>query len=443
MQKITNPTSLSIDKDMHRLQYLHHSFESFNTRAFRQPTTPQVSSTSQRHFPLPSAKVPYPRPLPHVKDHRIAPQLPPITNKPLPTSVGYGLASSSKDLPVVRSKPRPSTTSVEHRPVSTPQHLPVIKSEPRSPSPPPRRSATSGSKRFFPVPQDCTRLNPNYVANRRNWAQRECVGLRELGLHITKYFFRDDGMVIEWTSKEEVWLDTLLHVKGKAPVKEPEIIDVDAESDSEPPDMRSRSANAISPTPTPIHSLVLSPEHSTVEDEEEPMSFEEEETHLHQCALNFLQKFITTFDADRASLVTAYSDDATLSFRDNNFAHPQHFTVRRSSAANSKPSLPKIPVLDGFRFVHPGGWVNVDYDVLVLDPPNLPAGKSPTTDVMLSIHGEVVDADQRALAIDQAFVLRKCKGAHQWPLIVLSHEMVVRDTPWVQWTGKPEDLEYS
>jgi hypothetical protein len=68
------------------------------------------------------------------------------------------------------------------------------------------------------VPYDCTRAarNTDFAANRRKWARRECTVLRDLGLHVEKFFFRyasspslytlplkdtaprDDGMVIEW-----------------------------------------------------------------------------------------------------------------------------------------------------------------------------------------------------------------------------------------------------
>ncbi|KAJ7057780.1 hypothetical protein C8F01DRAFT_322782 [Mycena amicta] len=349
----------------------------------------------------------------------------------------------------------------------------VVKTEPRSPSPSPRRAATSGSKRYFPVPRDCTRLDPNYVANRRKWAQRESSVLRNLGLRVLKFFFRDDGMVIEWESTEEVWLDTLLRVRGRHVTvpEEREIIDLDADladptAVAESPTVPSQREMDAGPAEiidvhdvapdSPVYSPTLSAVQSD-DDDEDVMSFEEEEAYLSQSALDFLRKFIMTFDTDRASLVTAYSDEAILSFRDNNFACPTKFTVRRSPAANSnsKPSLPKLPVLDGFRFVHEGGCVDIDYDLIVLDAPHShsdAAARPPATDVMLTVHGEVVHANQRTLAIDQAFVLRRRMTTRkqrdkddegcQWPLVVLSHQIVVRDTdtPWVQWTGKLEDL---
>ncbi|KAJ7669000.1 hypothetical protein B0H17DRAFT_216185 [Mycena rosella] len=79
---------------------------------------------------------------------------------------------------------------------SSPPPTPQIKLEPRTPSPPPspppRRSATSGSKRYFPVPYDCTRasIDPEFVTNRRKWARSECGVLRDLGLKVAKFFFR-------------------------------------------------------------------------------------------------------------------------------------------------------------------------------------------------------------------------------------------------------------
>lgn len=84
--------------------------------------------------------------------------------------------------PRVDSPPRPPSS---HSPVR-------VKQEHRTPSPPPTRPfATSGSKRYWPVPEDCKRaFNPQFDANRREWLGHECDILKDLGLKIVKYFFR-------------------------------------------------------------------------------------------------------------------------------------------------------------------------------------------------------------------------------------------------------------
>ena len=77
--------------------------------------------------------------------------------------------------------------------------------------------STSGSKRYAPLPLECRRSHPNYVAARSAWARKEQEALRRLGLRVVRSFIRfvtvslsypfltsryclrrEDGMVIDW-----------------------------------------------------------------------------------------------------------------------------------------------------------------------------------------------------------------------------------------------------
>ncbi|KAJ7442526.1 hypothetical protein B0H11DRAFT_2251414 [Mycena galericulata] len=355
---------------------------------------------------------------------------------------------------------RSPTTAVPRG--TTPPPTPVhVKHEPRTPSPPPadppRRTATSGSKRYFPVPPDCTRRNPEFQDNRRKWARRECVILRDLGLHIEKFFFRDDGMVIEWTSAEPVWFDTLRPVRARPRAPPPvthEIIDVDEESSDAPsqpiappaprPPSPSVSVISVPSSPIPVPSPPNPPgEDVDIPTQSEPLTPEEQQAQLQQLSLDFIQKYILMFDSDRSSLASAYSEDAIFSFRDNNFACPTHFTFQRARPAQSKSSsgnsMPKLPALQNYRFSPHGGMIELDFDTVALEPQLDAPAK-----VMLSVHGQLVDPDQRTIGIDQSFVLQRdergAKGDDAWPLVAISHQMVVRDTPWVHWKGSLDGL---
>jgi hypothetical protein len=65
-----------------------------------------------------------------------------------------------------------------------------------------------------------------------------------------------------------------------------------------------------------------------VEEEQPALTVEEEQ--LQQLSLDFIKRYILTFDRDRDALATAYAEDAIVSFRDNNFACPTHFTFQRT-----------------------------------------------------------------------------------------------------------------
>lgn len=84
----------------------------------------------------------------------------------------------------------------------------TIKIEKRSSSPPPRHLVKESCS-FYPLPEDCRKSNPEYMKNRQAFFSREYNVLKYLGLKRKKVIFRDDGMVIEWTSNTPVWSDTL------------------------------------------------------------------------------------------------------------------------------------------------------------------------------------------------------------------------------------------
>jgi hypothetical protein len=67
-----------------------------------------------------------------------------------------------------------------------------------------------------------------------------------------------------------------------------------------------------------------------VEEEQPALTVEEEQEQLQQLSLDFIKRYILTFDRDRDALAAAYAEDAIVSFRDNNFACPTHFTFQRT-----------------------------------------------------------------------------------------------------------------
>ncbi|KAI6133561.1 hypothetical protein EDD17DRAFT_178515 [Pisolithus thermaeus] len=86
----------------------------------------------------------------------------------------------------------------------------AVKSEPSSPTPPiGRQLATSGAKRFSPLPKNCQPSCPQYKHNRKEWVVSCVKELRALGLKVERTMIRDDGLVIDWSSPIPVWADTL------------------------------------------------------------------------------------------------------------------------------------------------------------------------------------------------------------------------------------------
>ncbi|KAJ7770636.1 hypothetical protein B0H16DRAFT_1516138 [Mycena metata] len=413
----------------------------------RPPTvsTPHITAAPQiAHLRVPDSPPP-------AKRRRISPA-PAVKIEEAPALLQSPPRAQMSPPPVLCSSP-PSTPPVR------------VKLEARTPSPPPsdpvRRAVRSGSKRYFPVPAKCGKRlpgtnnpNPDFVANRRKWAKAECAVLRDLGLKVEKIFFRDDGMVIEWTSDVDVWLDNLRPVQERprtAIAAGQDIIDVDAD-DPDPippphprpqtPAARSASPIALPSSPPPAHSAADAQEVQV----HVPLSIEEDTAQLLQLSIEYIKKYITTFDADRGAVAGAYTADAIVSFRDNNFACPTHFTFQRAAGrGGAKRTMPKLPALQNYRFSPAGRVIDVDYDTVALE-----SEVERPTKIMLNVHGQLVGVggsdEGRMLAIDQAFVLRRPSGDEQadgvdaWPLLAMSHLMVVRDTPWVHWTGTLDAL---
>ncbi|KAJ7039920.1 hypothetical protein C8F04DRAFT_1085331 [Mycena alexandri] len=374
---------------------------------------------------------------------------------------------------LLQSPPRPQM-SPPPVPRASPPSTPAVrvKLEARTPSPPPsdpvRRAVRSGSKRYFPVPANCEKRlprtnnpNPDFITNRRKWAKAECAVLRDLGLKVEKFFFRDDGMVIEWTSDVDVWLDNLRPVQERPRTvisAGQDIIDVDAD-DHDPipsslprprtPAARSASPIAVPASPPAYSAVYAQEEEVEVEVEMEvPLTIEEDRAQMRQLSIEYIKKYITTFDADRAAVAAAYTADAIVSFRDNNFACPTHFTFQRAAGrGGTKRTMPKLPALQNYRFSPGGRVIDVDYDTVALE-----SEVERPTKVMLNVHAQLLGVggsdEGRTLAIDQVFVLRRpirdeqadSVGENAWPLLAMSHLMVVRDTPWVHWTGTLDTL---
>ncbi|KAJ7152615.1 hypothetical protein C8R43DRAFT_1003079 [Mycena crocata] len=208
------------------ISHVHPIPPSWNaSRAFNTASSSRVPSFTTTHTLTPTATSRDPASPPPAKRRR--------TNEPV-----VNIKSESIS---ITSSPAPPFTPA-----------PSIKLEPRTPSPPPlsppaRRQLTSGAKRYFPVPFACTRASASqsqlgaphdWVAARRAWAHKEAAKLRALGLKVVKFFFRDDGMVIEWVSGdgEPVWADTLRPVNARAgAVAVQEVIDVDGVDTGPPP----------------------------------------------------------------------------------------------------------------------------------------------------------------------------------------------------------------
>ncbi|KAF5360069.1 hypothetical protein D9758_007551 [Tetrapyrgos nigripes] len=154
----------------------------------------------------------------------------PLTAQPEPEPQ---LQTQSQAQPLPQSQPEPEqpqtqTTSSQIQTVQI-----RVKSEerdsliPRSPtaststSSPPHPSSSSsrysmltGSHWAHPLPDDClkTKNKAGWKDARQVWYEREAERLKGKGLKIVRWFFRDDGMTIDWRSPKPVWSDTLLPV---------------------------------------------------------------------------------------------------------------------------------------------------------------------------------------------------------------------------------------
>ncbi|KAG6887942.1 hypothetical protein C0995_011456 [Termitomyces sp. Mi166 len=154
------------------------------------------------------------------------PPLPPLLPSPSPST-----SPPLKRRRVGRPRPSPIAitsipevkTEIEHDDITIFQHKPLrspspqtqtqIKAEDRSPSPIlPTRKLITHACAFYPLPENCRKTNANaeWMKHRHALIARERAVLRERGLRAMNVLFRDDGMVVEWTSPVPVWSDTLL-----------------------------------------------------------------------------------------------------------------------------------------------------------------------------------------------------------------------------------------
>lgn len=186
-------------------------------------------------------------------------------------------------------------------------------------------------------------------------------------------------------------------------------------------------------------------------------------------ATHFLQGYLQLFDVDRLKLEAAYAKNALFSCRVHHVQEPS-FSMAGLFAPESATSRPGFNVslsrasmsaiqqgraqivnrlleLGPHRFCPRGVPRNVNYNVVSL---------SPTTGggILLAVHGEVVNPHlagpqmDHVLSVDQSFVLRRrtvedddqnegmdgfgqtissTAASAQWPLVAVSHQMIVRD----------------
>ncbi|KDQ51071.1 hypothetical protein JAAARDRAFT_73883 [Jaapia argillacea MUCL 33604] len=117
--------------------------------------------------------------------------------------------------PSNETSPLPSSPQPTHpysASVSSPPK--TIKRE-RTPSPQPfslPRRVTSGSQLITPLPIHCRKTAKNLLwkRSREKWADEQKKKLEGKGLKVVKWFLRDDGLALDWTSPRPVWSDTLM-----------------------------------------------------------------------------------------------------------------------------------------------------------------------------------------------------------------------------------------
>ncbi|KAF7430660.1 hypothetical protein PC9H_006369 [Pleurotus ostreatus] len=242
--------------------------------------------------------------------------------------------------------------------VGRPDPTTPIKNEARSPSPPPavRRLVTSGCTRYTPMPMNCRRLDPMYKFHRKEWALNEVAILKTKGLRTTRWLAREDGMVIEWSSRIPVWSDTLEPEVSPEPPPTPDIFseprrthfddctndttallkDLASQSQTQSAlrqnersnPLRSNSPQSLSPrdgaagvtnlsaftgdrlaSRFEVDALVGS--QTCAAEPASPLR----ERGLETMALAFLERFVQHFDDDRSGLLQGYHPDAFFSFR--------------------------------------------------------------------------------------------------------------------------------
>ncbi|THU81058.1 hypothetical protein K435DRAFT_972485 [Dendrothele bispora CBS 962.96] len=167
------------------------------------------------------------------------PQRPPSNVIPLQSTSALQTQASSAAKPnQIQIKSEPHDLSLPTSPSSY-LHSSLKLSSP-STTTPQRYPMTTGSHWAHPYPEDCLKHKnrTGWQEARQAWYDREADVLRKKGLTITRWFFRDDGMAIDWRSPRPVWSDTLLPA------------DSDEQDDQE--QSRSNAISTASPTSTDV-----------------------------------------------------------------------------------------------------------------------------------------------------------------------------------------------
>lgn len=152
-------------------------------------------------------------------------------------------------------------------------------------------------------------------------------------------------------------------------------------------------------------------------------------------ALQYLKQYVLTFDHDRSLLREAYSENALFSYsivRDKplSISEAHLFSGCETSSNTTLRAGPAdiVETLSSFgkhQFFPRRATLNADYDLLYLG----------NDQILLNVHSQVVDprsAEEDAkVAVDQSFVLCSTEVSSPWPLVAISHQMVLRDQAWL------------
>ncbi|KAF9499494.1 hypothetical protein BDN71DRAFT_118115 [Pleurotus eryngii] len=353
--------------------------------------------------------------------------------------------------------------------LSRPDPTTPIKNEARSPSPSPavRRLVTSGCIRYTPMPMNCRRLDPMYKFHRKEWARNEVAILKTKGLRTTRWFAREDGMVIEWSSRIPVWSDTLEPEVSPEPPPIPDIspaphqlhYDDRANTTALPKDLASqpqtRSAVRQNESSSPSRSndpQLLFPREgdagvtnlSTFTGDRLVSRFEVDalvgsqtsaaepasppgERGLETMALAFLERFVQHFDDDRPGLLRGYHADAFFSFRQHTSSgtptsDPTSSILSSRNVFHGRERIGRaLRLLESYKLCQEE--TSIVYDLL------------PQRDtVFMSCHGEATNVDNpnpHPIYFGQSFILRRNEDSlhTEWPLVVVSHQITIGNFP--------------
>ncbi|KAF6759412.1 hypothetical protein DFP72DRAFT_885109 [Ephemerocybe angulata] len=216
------------------------------------------------------------------------------------------------------------------------------------------------------------------------------------------------------------------------------------------------------------------PENAPTAQEDEGSSSGEDsgtDTDILDLAVTFLQKYIETFDGDRAQLAGAYSPDATFSAGIHEpesdmavaelFCPPERIGEARARILHQgrEAIMARFGQLGPHKFMNTRvaeGRSGPIYDAVILPEDDFGEGER----ALVNIHSEAVNSTKvgksvvvdHVVSVDQCFILRARRDMGRsgegdgWPLEVVSHQMVVRDGPMVRWDdgsregGRLEDV---